>query len=43
MDERQEHQPGAHGPATGHHEELNMFGTPILRGQERYSGGLHGR
>ena len=27
MDERQEHQPGAHAPATGHYEELNVFGS----------------
>jgi len=27
MAERQEHQPGLHAPATGHYEELNVFGT----------------
>ena len=27
MAERQEHQPGTHAPATGHYEELNVFGT----------------
>ena len=26
MAERQEHQPGSHAPATGHYEELNVFG-----------------
>jgi hypothetical protein len=28
MADRQEHQPGAHAPTTGHYEELNVFGTP---------------
>jgi hypothetical protein len=28
MAERQEHEPGTHAPATGHYEELNVFGTP---------------
>jgi len=27
MAERQEHQPGSHAPATGHYEELNVFGS----------------
>jgi hypothetical protein len=27
MAERQEHQPGAHAPETGHYEELNVFGS----------------
>jgi len=27
MAERQEHKPGTHAPATGHYEELNVFGT----------------
>jgi hypothetical protein len=27
MEERQEHQPGAHAPSTGHYEELNVFGS----------------
>jgi hypothetical protein len=27
MAERQEHQPGTHAPATGHYEELNVFGS----------------
>jgi hypothetical protein len=31
MAERSEHQPGAHAPATGHYEELNIFGTPTGR------------
>jgi hypothetical protein len=31
MAERQEHQPGTHAPATGHYEELNVFGTPTGR------------
>ena len=28
MADRQEHQPGTHAPATGHYEELNVFGSP---------------
>jgi hypothetical protein len=31
MAERQEHQPGTEAPATGHYEELNVFGTPTGR------------
>jgi hypothetical protein len=31
MAERQEHEPGTHAPATGHYEELNVFGTPTGR------------
>ena len=27
-DERTEHRPGDAAPATGHYEELNVFGTP---------------
>jgi len=31
MEERQEHQPGDHAPASGHYEELNVFGTQTGR------------
>jgi hypothetical protein len=31
MAERQEHQPGFPAPATGHYEELNVFGTQTGR------------
>ena len=31
MAERQEHQPGDHAPASGHYEELNVFGTQTGR------------
>jgi hypothetical protein len=31
MAERQEHEPGTPAPATGHYEELNVFGTPTGR------------
>ena len=31
MDKRQEHEPGTLAPATGHYEELNVFGTPTGR------------
>jgi hypothetical protein len=40
MAERQEHQPGTHAPATGHYEQLNVFGTPtgkvlhVLEGEQ---------
>jgi hypothetical protein len=31
MADRNEHQPGAHAPITGHFEELNIFGSPTGR------------
>jgi hypothetical protein len=47
MAERQEHQPGTHAPATGHYEELNVFGTPTgkvehVREDERLPHGPRG-
>jgi hypothetical protein len=47
MTERQEHQPGTRAPATGHYEELNIFGTPTgrvehVREGEPLPGGLRG-
>jgi hypothetical protein len=38
MAERQEHQPGTHAPATGHYEELNIFGTRTRRVQHAQEG-----
>jgi hypothetical protein len=28
---KEEHQPGAHAPVTGHYEELNVFGSSTGR------------